>query len=50
MGQYAFVGHERPLNWQSNISFAKKGKRKVVLQYYDGSLRNAKRSPKTIPQ
>ncbi|HWK02986.1 MAG TPA: RHS repeat-associated core domain-containing protein [Puia sp.] len=40
MGQYIFRGHERPLNWQSNISFAEEGKRKVVLQYYDGSLRN----------
>ena len=40
MGQYAFRGHERPLNWQSNISFAEEGKRKVVLQYYDGSLRS----------
>ena len=40
MGQYTFTGHERPLNWQSNISFAEEGKRKVVLQYYDGSLRS----------
>jgi hypothetical protein len=40
MGQYTFRGHERPLNWQSNISFAEEGKRKVVLQYYDGSLRS----------
>ncbi|HVU99126.1 MAG TPA: RHS repeat-associated core domain-containing protein [Puia sp.] len=40
MGSYAFNGHERPLNWQSNISFAEEGKRKVVLQYYDGSLRS----------
>jgi RHS repeat-associated protein len=40
MGQYAFTGHERPLNWQANISFAEEGKRKVVVQYFDGSLRN----------
>ena len=40
MGQYTFTGHERPLNWQSNISFAEEGKRKVVVQYYDGSLRS----------
>ncbi|WP_133053922.1 DUF6443 domain-containing protein, partial [Niastella yeongjuensis] len=40
MGQYDFKGHERPLNWQSSISFAEEGKRKVVVQYYDGSLRN----------
>ena len=40
MGQYTFRGHERPLNWQSNISFAEEGKRKVVVQYYDGSLRS----------
>jgi len=40
MGQFTFRGHERPLNWQSNISFAEEGKRKVVVQYYDGSLRS----------
>ncbi|HWB93838.1 MAG TPA: RHS repeat-associated core domain-containing protein [Puia sp.] len=40
MGVYAFNGHERPLNWQSNISYAEEGKRKVVVQYYDGSLRS----------
>ncbi|HEY8898342.1 MAG TPA: DUF6443 domain-containing protein [Niastella sp.] len=40
MGQYAFTGHERPLNWQSSISFAEEGKRKVVVQYFDGGLHN----------
>jgi RHS repeat-associated protein len=40
MGQFNFRGHERPLNWQSNISYAEEGKRKVVVQYYDGSLRS----------
>lgn len=38
-GIYAFKGHERALNWQSTISYAEDGKRKVVVQYYDGSLR-----------
>jgi RHS repeat-associated protein len=40
MGQYTFTGHERLLNWQSSVSFAEEGKRKVVVQYFDGSLRN----------
>ncbi|NLR81200.1 RHS repeat-associated core domain-containing protein [Chitinophaga eiseniae] len=40
MGSYTFDGHQHQLNWQSSISFAEDGKRKVVLQYYDGSLRN----------
>jgi RHS repeat-associated protein len=40
LGQYNFTGHERLLNWQSSISFAEEGKRKVVVQYFDGSLRS----------
>ena len=32
-------GHESKLNWQSSVSFAEDGKKKVVVQYYDGSLR-----------
>jgi RHS repeat-associated protein len=40
MGQFDFTGHERLLNWQSSISFAEEGKRKVVVQYFDGSLRS----------
>ena len=40
MGQYTFRGHERLLNWQSSIGFAEEGKRKVVVQYFDGSLRS----------
>ncbi|WP_431212107.1 hypothetical protein ACQ86N_41175 [Puia sp. P3] len=40
VGRYTYTGHERPLNWQSNISYAEEGKRKVVLQYFDGSLRS----------
>ncbi|MCW3463666.1 RHS repeat domain-containing protein [Chitinophaga nivalis] len=37
---YAFPGHQRKLNWQSSVSFAEDGKRKAVVQYFDGSLRN----------
>ncbi|WPV63875.1 RHS repeat-associated core domain-containing protein [Chitinophaga sp. LS1] len=37
-GKYGYSGHERSLNWQSAISFAEEGKRKVVVNYYDGSL------------
>ncbi len=33
-------GHEKNLNWQSTVSYAEDGKRKVVVQYYDGSLRS----------
>lgn len=40
LGSYHFCGHQRNLNWQSAISFAEEGKRKVVVQYYDGSLRS----------
>lgn len=36
---YNFNGHERNLNWQSTTSFAEEGKRKSVVQYFDGSLR-----------
>ncbi len=39
-GAFNFTGHQRKLNWQSNISFAEEGKRKVVVQYFDGSLLN----------
>ena len=39
-GAFGFKGHENSLNWQSTISFAEDGKRKVVVQYYDGSLRS----------
>ncbi|MBS1663436.1 MAG: hypothetical protein JST68_20505 [Bacteroidetes bacterium] len=34
-----FTGHSPSLNWQVNTSFAEDGKRKTVMQYYDGSLR-----------
>ncbi|MEO5684262.1 MAG: RHS repeat-associated core domain-containing protein [Chitinophagaceae bacterium] len=33
-------GHEEDLNWQYNGSFAEEGKRKEVVSYFDGSLRN----------
>jgi RHS repeat-associated protein len=36
----AFSGHNETLNWQSSISFAEEGKRKAVIQYYDGTLRS----------
>lgn len=36
---YAFSGHSDSLNWQVNTTFAEEGKRKTVIQYYDGSLR-----------
>jgi hypothetical protein len=38
-GSFYFKGHQRKLNWQSTTSYAEEGKRKSVLQYYDGSLR-----------
>lgn len=37
---YQFYGHEEFLNWQASTSFAEEGKRKSVVQYFDGSLRN----------
>ncbi|MFY0254914.1 hypothetical protein ACDQ55_13285, partial [Chitinophaga sp. 30R24] len=40
VASFDFGGHEHMLNWQSNISFAEEGKRKVVVQYFDGSLHN----------
>lgn len=39
-GRYDFTGHDRNLNWQSSTSFAEEGKRKSVVQYFDGSLRS----------
>lgn len=40
LGIYTFNGHENLLNWQATTSFAEEGKRKSVVQYFDGSLRN----------
>lgn len=37
---FSFDGHSESLNWQVTTSFAEEGKRKSVIQYYDGSLRN----------
>jgi RHS repeat-associated protein len=39
-GVVFFAGHEQNLNWQFSISFAEDGKRKEVISYFDGSLRN----------
>jgi RHS repeat-associated protein len=39
MGNFFFNGHQRNLNWQATTSFSEEGKRKTVVQYYDGSLR-----------
>ena len=36
---FAFGGHNNNLNWQVTTSYAEQGKRKTVMQYYDGSLR-----------
>lgn len=40
LGSFAFVGHQRALNWNSKVSFAEEGKRNVVVSYYDGALYN----------
>ncbi len=37
---YFLKGHFPELNWQASTSFAEEGKRKSVVQYFDGSLRN----------
>ena len=37
---YPYNGHQDSLNWQASTSFAEEGKRKSVVQYFDGSLRN----------
>lgn len=34
-----FNGHNNDLNWQATTSFAEEGKRKSVIGYFDGSLR-----------
>lgn len=39
LGEFPFAGHDRNFNWQSSTSFAEEGKRKSVVQYFDGSLR-----------
>jgi hypothetical protein len=37
---YVYEAHEGELNWQSQTTFAEDGKRKDVLTYFDGTLRN----------
>ncbi|PWU02589.1 MAG: hypothetical protein C5B52_05040 [Bacteroidetes bacterium] len=37
---FAFNGHNDSLNWQMHTAFAEEGKRKTIIQYYDGSLRS----------
>lgn len=39
MVAFDFNGHEDSLNWQSSTTFAEDGKRKSVIQYFDGTLR-----------
>ncbi len=36
---FSFGGHNNNLNWQVSTAYAEDGKRKAVIQYYDGSLR-----------
>lgn len=33
------TSHQENLNWQATTTFAEEGKRKTVIQYFDGSLR-----------
>ena len=40
LGSYYYTGHQDNMNWQSSVTFAEEGKRKAVVQYYDGSLRS----------
>jgi RHS repeat-associated protein len=35
----SYAGHEKDLNWQVTTSYAEEGKRKTVIQYFDGTLR-----------
>jgi RHS repeat-associated protein len=39
LGNFLFDGHQTNLNWQATTSYAEEGKRKVVVQYFDGTLR-----------
>ncbi|MCF6405196.1 hypothetical protein L3C95_19995 [Chitinophaga filiformis] len=39
LGSFSFGGHQRMMNWQSSVDYAEEGKRKAVVTYYDGSLR-----------
>lgn len=50
------AGHEEGLNWQQSTTFAEDGKRKTVIQYFDGTLRgrqtvtkdNSQANPTTV--
>ncbi|MDA3615534.1 RHS repeat domain-containing protein [Polluticaenibacter yanchengensis] len=37
---FEYKGFQRKLNWQATTSFAEEGKRKSVVNYFDGSLRS----------
>jgi len=37
---YAITGHETVKNWQYSSTYAEEGKKKEVISYFDGSLRN----------
>ncbi|AXY74707.1 hypothetical protein D3H65_12250 [Paraflavitalea soli] len=39
LGRFNYDGHQRDLNWQATTSFAEEGKRKTIVKYFDGSLR-----------
>ncbi|MBY0537295.1 MAG: hypothetical protein K2P88_15695, partial [Chitinophagaceae bacterium] len=39
IASFSYAGHATSLNWQSTTTFAEEGKRKTVVQYFDGSLR-----------
>ncbi len=41
-------GHEPGLNWQASTSYAEDGKRKTVIQYFDGTLRGRQTVTKSI--
>lgn len=40
LGKLDYRGHDTSLNWQAATSFAEEGKRKSVVQYFDGSLKS----------
>ncbi|MCX6317421.1 MAG: DUF6443 domain-containing protein [Bacteroidetes bacterium] len=57
LGAYHLTaGHEEGLNWQQSTTFAEDGKRKTVIQYFDGTLRgrqtvtkdNSQANPTTV--
>ncbi len=38
---FSFLGHEEnQFNWQASTTYAEEGKRKTVVQYFDGTLRS----------